>query len=203
MNSWPLPLAIALIGMAGTLFAPLLTQRLVGRVQSEQFERQERIAESQWRRERAVAELDARRACYVAAMAGYRRYRIELMNFLWLVHKADATSEGAVEGVTEGAAESRAEGRAGLEAARQAMHLAFAEAQLVGSEAVVAELDATTERLARVFYRILRLEEGDPEPDGSFELVKADLLGLGERWREMRAVLRADLETDVGGQRGR
>ncbi|MGE7389442.1 hypothetical protein ACQKM2_28620 [Streptomyces sp. NPDC004126] len=191
MDGWPLPLAIALIGMAGTLFAPLLTQRLVGRVQSEQFERQERIAEGQRRHERAVAELDVRRACYVAAMAGYRRYRIELMNFLWLVHRADT------------APEATARGRAGLEDARQAVHLAFAEAQLVGSEAVVAELDSTTERLAGAFYRILRLQEGDPEPDGSFEAVKADLLGLGERWREMRAVMRADLGTDPEVQRGR
>ncbi|MEU9716093.1 hypothetical protein [Streptomyces sp. NPDC047976] len=191
MDGWPLPLAIALIGMAGTLFAPLLTQRLVGRVQSEQFERQERIAEGQWRREQQAAELDVRRACYVAAMAGYRRYRIELMNFLWLVHRADATPEGMTEG------------RAGLEDARQAMHLAFAEAQLVGSEAVVAELEATAERLAGAFYRILRLWEGDPEPDGSFEAVKADLLGLGDRWRGMRAVMRADLGTDPGLQRGR
>ncbi|MFJ3879600.1 hypothetical protein ACIPW5_19370 [Streptomyces sp. NPDC090077] len=191
MDGWPLPLAIALMGTAGTLFAPLLTQRLVGRVQSEQFERQERIAEGQWRRERRVAELDVRRACYVAALAGYRRYRIELMNFLWLVHRPDTTAEAG------------AEGRAALEAARQTMHLAFAEAQLVGSGAVVAELDETTERLAGAFYRVLRLEEGDPAPDGSFDALKAELLGLGERWREMRAVMRADLGTDTAVQRGR
>ncbi|MFF5704212.1 hypothetical protein ACFY7H_17155 [Streptomyces sp. NPDC012794] len=187
MGNWPLPLAIALIGMTGTLFAPLLTQRLVGRVQSEQFERQERMAESQWLREQRASELDVRRACYVAATTGYRRYRIELMNFLWLVHKAQVTADG----------------RAALEDARQAMHVAFAEAQLVGSEAVVAELDATTERLSEAFYLILRLEEGDPAPDGSFQEVKANLLRLGERWKEMRALMRADLGTDARLQRGR
>ncbi|UQX01211.1 hypothetical protein [Streptomyces sp. RerS4] len=173
--------------MTGTLFAPLLTQRLVGRVQSEQFERQELMAESQWRRERRAAELEVRRSCYVAAMSAYRRYRIELMNFLWLVHKAQVTAQG----------------RADLEDARQTMHLAFAEAQLVGSEAVVAELDGTTEVLAQTFYRILRLEEGDPLPDGGFETLKAHLLGLGERWKDMRAVMRADLGADGALQRGR
>ncbi|GLX18470.1 MULTISPECIES: hypothetical protein [Streptomyces] len=201
MDGWLLPLSIALIGMTGTLFAPLLTQRLVGRVQSEQFERQERMAEGQWQREQRAAELDVRRACYVAAMAGYRRYRIELMNFLWLAHKARAA--GAAGGGAGERTGERAAGRADLEAARQAMHLAFAEAQLVGSEAVVAELDATAERLAEAFYRVLRLDEGDPAPDGDFEAIKADLLGLGERWREMRAVMRADLGTDARLQRGR
>ncbi|AZM89218.1 MULTISPECIES: hypothetical protein [Streptomyces] len=204
MDGWLLPLSIALIGMTGTLFAPLLTQRLVGRVQSEQFERQERMAEGQWQREQRAAELDVRRACYVAAMAGYRRYRIELMNFLWLAHKAGAAGDGDGAGNGNGDRDAvRAAGRADLEAARQAMHLAFAEAQLVGSEAVVAELDATAERLSQAFYRVLRLDEGDPVPDGGFEAVKADLLGLGERWKEMRAVMRADLGTDARLQRGR
>ncbi|MFD0355469.1 hypothetical protein ACFVHW_17290 [Streptomyces sp. NPDC127110] len=197
MDGWLLPLSIALIGMTGTLFAPLLTQRLVGRFQSEQFERQERMAEGQWQREQQAAELDVRRACYVAAMAGYRRYRIELMSFLWRAHKAQA------EGAAGGGAGERAAGRADLEAARQAMHVAFAEAQLVGSDSVVAELDATAERLAQAFYRVLRLDEGDPVPDGDFEAIKADLLGLGERWKEMRAAMRADLGTDARLQRGR
>ncbi|MET9607925.1 hypothetical protein ABZZ17_23130 [Streptomyces sp. NPDC006512] len=85
-SSSPIPLAIAVIGVGGTLLAPLLTQRLVARVQAEQGERQERLAETQWGREQQVAALEKRRDCYVAANSGYRRFRVELMNHLWLVH---------------------------------------------------------------------------------------------------------------------
>lgn len=126
---------MALVGVTGTLLAPVLSQRVVARIQSQQFERQERLAEAQWRRERQVAELDKRRECYVTANSGYRRYRLELMNFLWLIHKGEVTAQG----------------RADLEEARGAMHVSFAEARMVahpeGSfEELLAALPALGER---------------------------------------------------------
>ncbi|WP_411105557.1 hypothetical protein [Streptomyces sp. cmx-4-9] len=177
MGNTLLALAVALVGVTGTLLAPVLSQRLVARIQSQQFEREERLGELRWQREQRVAEQAARRACYVTANAGYRRYRQELMLFLWLVRKGEDTARG----------------RSDLEDARRGMHAAFAEAQMTASDAVLAELDGMTRALAGTYARVLRLEEGDPYQDGSFEDIHAELLALRERWERMRDAMRADL----------
>ncbi|MFE9632883.1 hypothetical protein [Streptomyces sp. NPDC006463] len=174
-------LTVAQVGVTGTLLAPVLSQRVLARIQAQQFERQERLADAQWRRERLVTERDTRRACYVTANSGYRRYRLELMNFLWLIHKGEVTPQG----------------RTDLEEARGAMHVSFSEAQMIASDAVLVELDAMAQALASSYSRILQLEEGDPHPEGTFEELLAGLPALGERWKEMRAAMRADLGVDA------
>ncbi|MFD9724018.1 hypothetical protein [Streptomyces sp. NPDC059072] len=182
MENALLALAGAVVAVTGTLLAPILSQRVLGRVQAEQFDRQQRVAESQWAREQRLAEVDKRRACYVAANSGYRRYRIELMRYLWLVHKGEATPEGRTE----------------LDEARHAMHTAFSETQMVASDAVLAELDAMTERLAGAYARTLRLEEGRPSASWSFQEIHDELRSMGDSWKDMRTTMRADLGVDPG-----
>ncbi|MFD8633884.1 hypothetical protein [Streptomyces sp. NPDC059533] len=182
MENALLALAGAVVAVTGTLLAPILSQRVLGRVQAEQFDRQQRVAEAQWAREQRLAEVDKRRACYVTANSGYRRYRIEVMNYLWLVHKGEVTPAA----------------RAELEEARHAMHAAFAEAQMLASDTVLAELDAMTQRLAGAYARTLRLEEGRPVPSGSFEEIHDELRRMGDQWTDMRAAMRADLGVPPG-----
>ncbi|MFB7252856.1 hypothetical protein [Streptomyces nojiriensis] len=177
MDNALLALAGAIVAVTGTLLAPILSQRVLARVQTEQFERQQRAADAQWVREQRTAEVEKRQACYVTANSGYRRYRIELMKYLWLVHKGEATAQA----------------RADLEEARHSMHTAFAEAQMVASDAVLRELDAMTATLAGAYSRTLHLEEGDPYPGWAFEEIQAELLRLGDRWKRMRGLMRADL----------
>ncbi|MFD6972027.1 hypothetical protein [Streptomyces sp. NPDC059949] len=181
-----LALAGAVVAVTGTLLAPILSQRVLGRVQAEQFSREERVARAQWLRERQVVELETRRACYVTANAGYRRYRVELMNYLWLVHKDAVTAQG----------------RAGLEEARHAMHASFAEAQMIASEAVLAQLDAMTRILSSAYNRTMRLEEGSPRPGQSFDEIHALLAGIEEQWQAMRGAMRDDLGVDPGAGPG-
>ncbi|MFE2167476.1 hypothetical protein ACFXB3_20825 [Streptomyces sp. NPDC059447] len=183
MENALLALAGAVVAVTGTLLAPILSQRMLGRVQAEQFDRQQLVAEAQWAREQRLVEVEKRRACYVTANSGYRRYRIELMKYLWRVHKGEATPEA----------------RAELDEARHAMHAAFAEAQMVASDSVLAELDALTQVLAGQYSRTMRLEEGRPRPEGgSFEEIQAVLLRLGDQWKGMRAAMRADLGVAPG-----
>ncbi|MFI5826359.1 hypothetical protein ACIA6C_03700 [Streptomyces sp. NPDC051578] len=177
MDNALLALAGTTIAVAGTLIAPVLSQRLVARAESQRFERQERAADAQWARQQQAAELDKRRQCYVTSNSGYRRYRIELMKYLWLVHRAEVTAEA----------------RAALEEARHAMHAGFAEAQMTASDAVLAELDSMSRTLAQIYDGVLRLEEGDAAPDGSFEELRAALLRANEQWTVMRGAMRADL----------
>ncbi|WP_327691645.1 hypothetical protein OG870_27760 [Streptomyces sp. NBC_00461] len=83
--------------------------------------------------------------------------------------------------------------RESLEAARHAHHAAFAEAQMVASPAVLAQLDAVAKALAEGYRRTKCLEEGIPDEGDTFEVIEAYLQWIWERWEEMRAVMRADL----------
>jgi len=109
--------------------------------------------------------------------ASFQRYRTHLMNFLWIVHKDVVTPDE----------------RELVEEARRDHHSILAEAQMVASAAVLVELDGMTNALSSVYRRIMCLEEGHPDPDGSFDEIRTDFVQLWERWEGMRAVMRADL----------
>ncbi|MER5481896.1 hypothetical protein ABT024_01590 [Streptomyces sp. NPDC002812] len=153
MDSGLIALGAAVVGVAGTLLATVLSQRMLARVQAAQFEREQRVDRTRWQREQELAELARRRECYAAANAAYRRYRIGLMSFLWLVQRSQVTPEE----------------RATLEEVRNVHHTVFAEAQMIASAAVLAQLDIMTRGMAGAYARTMRLAEGTPHPDGSFE----------------------------------
>ncbi|MCX4993762.1 hypothetical protein [Streptomyces sp. NBC_00568] len=163
--------------MAGTLLATVVSQRMLARVQAQQFDREQRDAHARWLRDQELTELSRRRDCYTAANAAYRRYRIALMNFLWAVHRAQATPAD----------------RTAVEEARSGHHTAFAEAQMIASADVLAELDLMTKVLAGAHARTMRLADGVPEPDGSFEQIHAELVRITQRWVGMRGAMRSDL----------
>jgi len=177
MGSALIGLAAAVVGVTGTLVASVLSQRLLARDQSEQFQRQQQAVEAQWHREQQVAELNRRREGYMQVNASFRRYRTHLMNFLWIVHKDVVTPDE----------------RELVEEARRDHHSILAEAQMVASAAVLVELDGMTNALSSVYRRIMCLEEGHPDPDGSFDEIRTDFVQLWERWEGMRAAMRADL----------
>lgn len=181
MNSAAIGLVAAVVGVTGTLLAPVFSQRLLARSQADQFDRQQRAVQAQWEREQERMELTERRACYITTNAAYRRYRIQLMNYLWHVHRANVTPEA----------------RAELQDARAAHHAAFAEAQMIASPAVLARLDPMATSLGDAYRKIKFLEEGEPRSNGSFEEIEADLQRLWEDWKEMRSVMRADLGIDA------
>jgi hypothetical protein len=80
-----------------------------------------------------------------------------------------------------------------LEEARQAHHVAFAEAQMIASDPVMEHLDQMVISLGDSYRRTKELEEGNPGPDGSFEEIQEYLRWLWDRWEEMRKAMRADL----------
>ncbi|MEU4728653.1 hypothetical protein [Streptomyces sp. NPDC023588] len=177
MGSALIGLAAAVVGVTGTLVASVLSQRLTARVQAEQFTRQQQVAETQWLREQRVVELTRRREGYTNANAAIRRYRTHLLNFLWIVHKDAVTAEA----------------RETVEEARRDHHSVLAEAQMVASGAVLAELNDMTKSLSETYRRIMCLEEGDPDPDGSFDEIRGDFARIWEQWEKMLGAMRADL----------
>lgn len=183
MDNATIALAAAIVGVTGTLIAPVLSQRGLARVQAKHFDREQRAAHAQWLREQQVAELVRRRNCYITVNAVFRRYRTHLMNFLWAVHKGEVTVEG----------------REAVEEARREGHSAFAEAQMIASATVLDELDGMFLALSEAYRRTMCLEEGNPDPDGSFQEIRTtDHPRLWERWDRMRNVMRADLGVGVG-----
>ncbi|MGW5640592.1 hypothetical protein [Streptomyces sp. NPDC003832] len=174
-------LVVAVVGVAGTLLAPILSQRLLGRMQGEQFERQQQAAHTDWLREQEKVELAERRSCYVMTNAAYRRFRIQLMDYLWHLNRGTADAEA----------------RAELTAARDAHNAAFAEAQMVASGAVLTHLDDMATALHAAYVKIVYLERGDPHADGSPDDIDRELRGLGDRSHEMRRVMRADVGIDT------
>ncbi len=177
MGSALIGLAAAVVGVTGTLIASILSPRLLARVQSEQFERQQQVAEARWLREQQVAELGRRREGYKNVNAAFRRYRTHLLNFLWTVHKGAVTTEA----------------REVVEEARRDSHSVFAEAQVVASAAVLAELNDMTKALSETYRRIMCLEEGNPDRNGSFDEIRTDFVRLWEQWEKMLDAMRADL----------
>ncbi|MFE7512109.1 hypothetical protein ACFU8I_12960 [Streptomyces sp. NPDC057540] len=177
MDSGLIALGAAVVGVAGTLLATVVSQRMLARVQAAQFEREQRDAHTRWQRDQELTDLSRRRDCYTAANAAFRRYRIALMNFLWAVHQAQATPAD----------------RAAVEEARSAHHTTFAEAQMIASADVLAELDQMAKVMAGAHARTMRLADGIPEPDGSFEQIHAELVVITRTWVGMRSAMRSDL----------
>ncbi|MFI8072953.1 hypothetical protein ACIF85_29775 [Streptomyces sp. NPDC086033] len=170
-------LVVAVVGVTGTLLAPVLAQRSNAKTQKSEFERQQHAIQTQWEREQQREELMTRRTCYIEANAANRRYRIQLMNYLWHVRRSEVTDAL----------------RADLEVARQAHHSAFAEVQMVASPDVLSELDVMADALSEGYRRTKCLEEGTPDPDDSFEVIEQYLQWIWDRWKAMRDVMRTDL----------
>ncbi|WP_141206240.1 hypothetical protein [Streptomyces griseorubiginosus] len=177
-----LALIAGAFGVAGTLLAPVLSQRSQAKALAADFERQQRAAQGQWQREQFQTEFEKRRACYVATNAAFRKYRVQLMNFLWDVHRGN---------VDDAATQA-------LEEARHAHHAAFAEAQMIASDTVLDHLDQLATALGNAYRRTKDLEEGHPGPDGSFEEVEAHLRHFWVDWKEMRSAMRDDLGASNG-----
>ncbi|MGV9645138.1 hypothetical protein [Streptomyces sp. NPDC003514] len=173
-----LALIAAAFGVTGTLLAPVLAQRSQAKALAEDFERQQQAAEIQWQRERVRTEFEKRRTSYAATIAAMRRYRVQLMLYLWAVHRGDVDDALRVE----------------LEAARHGHHAAFAEVQMIASDSVLDHLDQMARALADGYGRTKDLEEGRARPGGAFEDIEEHLHGIiEERWQVMRNAMRADL----------
>ncbi|WP_433889406.1 hypothetical protein [Streptomyces sp. CA-111067] len=177
MGSSSLTLSVALVGVLGTLFAPVLSQRLLARAQEDLFEREQQASRGRWLQEQAEGRLTQRRESYVAVNAALRRYRVELMNYLWDVSRGLVPAE-AVER---------------LESARHTHHAAYAEAQMIASTEVLEELEAVVDGLSQGYRQTKNLEEGNPDTDGSFDEIRDHLSRLWDRLAQMRGVMRADL----------
>lgn len=163
-------LVLALVGVLGTLSASIVTQVLSARNQS-------RAIDSRARHEHELAEQSTKRSCYIAMFANSRRYRVELMNYLYAV-QAKAVNEAA---------------RADLEEARRAYSTSVAETELTAGAAVIAAINSIDRVLSPSFARIKILERDNPQPSSSFEEIRTALGTFWDLWPSLQHAMRREL----------
>jgi hypothetical protein len=163
-------LVLALVGVLGTLSASIVTQVLSARNQSRAFDLQAR-------REQELGEQSTKRSCYIAMFANSRRYRIELMNYLYAV-RAKAVDDAA---------------RADLEEARRAYSTSVAETELTAGAEVIATIKSIDRVLSPSFARIKMLERDDPQSSSSFEEIQTTLGTFWDLWPGMQHAMRREL----------
>ena len=116
MNASVTAVIIAIVGVIGTLLAPIVSQRLSARARREEFDLQRLQQQEEYYRGQQEKVLANKRSCYITMISATRRYRLELMNYLYAVNENTVDSE----------AKSR------LEEARLAVNTSLAECPFTG-----------------------------------------------------------------------
>ncbi|MGW3100915.1 hypothetical protein [Streptomyces sp. NPDC001100] len=156
----------AVVGVLGTLFAPVLSQRLTARQRAEDA----RVAE----RRRLFEE---RRDAYTAMNRSSRQFHTLLKDALHRIRDGVYTEPE----------------RDQLEEARREYRDRYAEAQMVVPERVLDASRAVNEVLADVDAAVKRLDRGLAQDGESAEQTLLDLKEAEPRLTAMRRLMRADL----------
>jgi len=174
MNSNVTALVVAVVGVAGTLFAALLTQLSYTRAKRLELKDQR----DQREEERQQANVRERREAYIALNAAARIYRRSMKNLLY------QEAESPVE----------------LERARREFDLRISEVQLIAHAGVVVAAHSASSRLADAFGRLkeytarLAVDTRSVGDDSERQELIDELDGpVAERLRELRRVMREDL----------
>lgn len=166
MNNSTIAIAIAAVGVLGTLAGAFVNQLLSTRARRDDFALQ-----------RLQRQEDHKRSCYIAMSASSRGYRIELTNYL------DKVNQQTVDSTD----------RRGLENARRTCLASLGEVELVATLKVLSTIEPINVGLSRAYSAINKLEKGNPEPGGSFEEIRRSLEELWGQWNHMHEAMRRDL----------
>ncbi|MFH7598590.1 hypothetical protein WDV06_26375 [Streptomyces racemochromogenes] len=163
-------MVVAVVGVAGTLGASLLTQRGAERAKRREIEL---VRDHEEVREN----LALRRACYAALNRDSRQYTTALNRHLHVMRE---------QGVQDADREA-------LDAAKAAHRDTYSEAQMIAPDAVLDPATAVNHALTLVYGQVKRLERGAPEAGETMETVSRAQQEIWDLLREMRAAMRVDL----------
>lgn len=170
-------LILAIVGVLGTLSASIVAQRLSARARREELELQRLHRSEDYDRERQESVLTQKRDCYISVTSSSRRYRVELMNYLFAVKNETANDKSNQR----------------LEDARIAFSISFAEAELTASLPVLEAARSLRNGLSEGYQAIRRLEEESSNSRDSYDEVEKFLLRLWDQWHPLHTAMRADL----------
>lgn len=176
MNADVMTLAVALVGVTGTLVAPMLAQRLALRARQQEIDDQRQQRQEAREAERLAAAQRDLRAAYLALNASIRAFRRTMRYHL-----------------REGTEQTRAE----MEQARQAFDLRHAEGQLITTHAVMEAARAVSAQLNQVYERIRLLDASAPDTASAKReraALQSELDGdIHEEIRILRMAMRVEL----------
>jgi hypothetical protein len=170
-------IAIAVVGVFGTLTAPIVSQQLSARARRADFEMQNAVRLDEQQRSDTRERLQIRRSCYVGFMATARNYRIEILNYLY------AERQGGDD-----------ISRRDMEDARRAYISSFAEVQVTASPPVLTMIEPFNFGLSRAYGFTNGQEGREPIKDTAYEEVDMLMKELWDnQWKDTREAMRQDL----------
>jgi len=181
MNAGITALIISIVGVVGTLLASIVTQRLSAVARREELKQQRLLRQDEYEREQREKVLANKRICYVAMISTTRRYRLELMSYLYAVKQGAVNDEAGTR----------------LQDARLAFAMSLAETQLTGTIPVLEALEPIRKGMAQGYAETRELEQRSlPESASSFEEIRTFLLKLWDEWPTAYAAMRSDLRVE-------
>jgi hypothetical protein len=177
-------LAVAVLGVAGTLSSPLLSQRIAARAKEQEFDLQGRQRQEEREAGRQQADFEERRSIYARLNTAARRYQQALRAYV------RAVADDAVTDST----------RAELTDARESFRDLYSDAQMILPDKVLEAATSVSACLGEAYGLVKRLESGKPRttPDGgraeTIEMAREYVLvTVYNHVRELRQLMREDL----------
>lgn len=150
-------LAVAAVGLAGTLMSPMLGQRIADRTKRQDFDFQSRQQREEREEARRQAAMELRRSAYASLNTAARRYQQQLEAYLRAIEQGPPDNED----------------RAELMDARAKFRELYSEAQMVLPDLVLEAAMSVSAALGDLYGSARRLEAGKPRtvPDGGTETI--------------------------------
>ncbi|MDX3799351.1 hypothetical protein [Streptomyces sp. AK04-3B] len=188
MSSAVVPLAIAFLGIVGTLASGLMTQRLAEKAKAKELAHSDRQHADERQYETEHATTEAVRNCYVILNTASLDYHAELNNFWHGLRFGRVTDDL----------------RSRLDDARREHRARYSEAQMRVPDDVLATADDVHRRLNRMYGVLKRLDGKIPphREDESLEQTRPQIEGIWEQLGEMRHTIRRSIGVPVNGPIG-
>ncbi|MFS0695948.1 hypothetical protein [Streptomyces nitrosporeus] len=186
-------LAVAVVGVIGTLGAALLTQSRADRLKRHELEatarqqREDRVHAEQIRQQdaRVTARrelIDLRRACYISLNTTARQYQTAQINLMHALRAQDAAK-------TQACAEQ-------LEARRLVLRDSYAEAQMIVPGAVLDDARAANHQLNKTYGLQKRMMAGGHPSTEELSALEIETELSWVLLSDLRAAMRHDLGVD-------
>ncbi|MFE9975168.1 hypothetical protein ACFYRD_31600 [Streptomyces hirsutus] len=190
-------LAVAVVGVVGTLGAALLTQSRADRLKRHELEatarqqREDRAHAEQVRQQEArIAarrELtDLRRACYILLNTTARQYQTAQINLMHALRARD-------DAETRACAEQ-------LEERRLVLRDSYAEAQMIVPAAVLTDARAVNHQLNNTYGLLKRMVAGGHPDDSELDVLEVETEMSWALLSDLRAAMRNDLGVDEASE---
>lgn len=175
----PTALVVAVVGVAGTLSAPVLSQRASARARNAERDEARLVRQAEWAREDQRRDFLERRECYVALLVALRRIRIELKTYVQAV--ADDCVDDDI--------------RSRLEEARRNYRTRYSESAMILPRDVELRAKEVDARLARISRKVdaIKTQVGNQIAPGGIEDCLAALAKMTTDTKQLRLTMRADL----------